>query len=284
MEREMHQSRDNKYIPMTSVSGGKGRQVAKDVYYYTTQIANLVFIGSPGTSDWIMVDAGMPKHARDIREEAADRFGEVPPSAIVLTHGHFDHVGSIVDLIYEWNIPVYAHPLEFPFLTGQMSYPKPDTSVEGGLLAKLAFMYPIEPIDITPVLKPLPQDGSVPVLNGWKWIHTPGHSPGHVSLFRECDGMLIAGDAFVTVRQDALYEVLIQKEEVNGPPRYLTTDWQEAWNSVKALQALNPLTAITGHGTAMEGDDLHIGLRRLVNEFDTLAIPKYGKYVVDANS
>lgn len=284
MEREMHQSRDNKYIPMTSVSGGKGREVTKDVYYYTTQIANLVFIGSPGTAGWVMVDAGMPKHARDIREEAADRFGNVPPSAIILTHGHFDHVGSIVDLIEEWNIPVYAHPLEFPFLTGQLSYPKPDISVEGGLLAKLAFMYPREPIDITPVLKPLPQDGTVPVINGWKWIHTPGHSPGHVSLFRECDGMLIAGDAFVTVRQDSLYEVLIQKEEINGPPRYLTTDWQDAWNSVKSLEALNPLTAITGHGTAMEGETLQSGLRKLADEFDTLAIPKYGKYVVGANS
>lgn len=282
MERKMHQSKDNRYIPMTSVSGGEGREVAKDIYYYTTQIANLVFVGSTGSAEWVMVDAGMPKHAKAIIEEAADRFGNISPSAIVLTHGHFDHVGSIVDLLEEWQVPVYAHPFEFPFLTGQMSYPKPDTSVEGGMLAKLAFMYPREPIDITPVLKPLPHDGSVPFLNGWRWIHTPGHSPGHISLFRECDGMLIAGDAFVTVRQDSLYDVLLQKEEINGPPRYLTTDWQDAWNSVKALEALNPLTAVTGHGTAMEGEALQAGLKKLVNEFDTLAIPKHGKYVTDA--
>jgi glyoxylase-like metal-dependent hydrolase (beta-lactamase superfamily II) len=282
MENGMHQSMDSRYIPMTSVSSGEGREVAEDVFYYTTQIANLVFIGYPGAPEWIMVDAGMPKHIRDIKIEAHDRFGDIPPSAIVLTHGHFDHVGSIVDLIEAWNVPVYAHPQEFPFLTGQMSYPKPDTSVEGGLLAKLAFMYPREPIDISPVLKPLPQDGSVPVLKGWRWIHTPGHTPGHVSLFRESDGMLIAGDAFVTVRQDSLYEVILQKEEINGPPRYLTTDWQDAWNSVKKLEALNPSTAITGHGNAMDGDALKIGLMKLVDEFDSIAIPKYGKYVVEA--
>lgn len=281
MEKEMHQSDDNKAIPMTSVSGGKGREVKKDVYYYTTQIANLVFIGSPGDKSWVMVDAGMPKHASDIREEAQERFGNVKPSAIILTHGHFDHVGSIVDLIEYWDVPVYAHKLEFPFLTGEMSYPKPDVSVEGGLLAKMAFMYPREPINIAPVLKPLPTDLSVPGLPGWKWIHTPGHSPGHVSFFRENDGVLIAGDAVITVRQDSLYQVLVQKKEINGPPRYLTTDWQDAWTSVRKLEALKPQVLVSGHGTAMEGEELTSGLKKLADEFDTLAVPDHGKYVVE---
>lgn len=282
MENEMHQSKDSKYIPITSVSGGKGREVRKDVYYYTTQISNVIFVGTPGEMDWVLIDAGMPKHASDILKAADERFGKIKPSAIILTHGHFDHVGSIVDLLDVWNVPVYAHPLEFPYLTDEMSYPDPDTSVEGGLLAKLSFMYPVKPIDITKVLLPLPVDQSVPGMKGWKWLHTPGHSPGHVSFFRECDGMLISGDAFVTVRQDSFYKVLLQKQEINGPPRYLTTDWQDAWVSVRKLEALQPETVISGHGTAMHGEELSRGLHKLVEEFDAFAIPEHGKYVEES--
>ena len=53
---------------------------------------------------------------------------------------------------------------------------------------------------------------------GWRWIPTPGHTPGHVSLFREADRSLIAGDAFVTVRQDSLYKVVIQQGKSAGRP------------------------------------------------------------------
>jgi glyoxylase-like metal-dependent hydrolase (beta-lactamase superfamily II) len=41
----------------------------------------------------------------------------------VLTHGHFDHVGSVIELADYWNVPVYAHKLELPYLVGQMDYP-----------------------------------------------------------------------------------------------------------------------------------------------------------------
>ncbi|AEI51816.1 MBL fold metallo-hydrolase [Runella slithyformis] len=276
----MKQSEDSKFIPMTSVSGGKGREVCPDVFYYTNQIVNLIMVGTPGSDAWVLIDAGMPASGAEILAVVEERFGRgVQPSAILLTHGHFDHVGSIVDLLKTWKVPVWAHPLELPYLTGMEAYPEPDTSVEGGLLAKISFLYPHEPIDIREAVQPLPADGSVPGLPGWKWIHTPGHSPGHVSFFRESDRTLLSGDAFITVRQDSLYKVLIQKEEVNGPPRYLTTDWTAAWTSVRTLEALRPEVVVPGHGTAMKGEELRTGLQKLVNEFDTLAIPEYGKFV-----
>jgi len=192
----MEQSKDNKAIPMTSVNSGKIREVAPDVAYYTNQIVNLVMIGHPG-NDWVLIDAGMPKSANDIKEAANNRFEGRPPKAIILTHGHFDHVGSIVDLILDWNVKVYAHPDEFPFLTGQQAYPEPDTSVEGGMLAKISSIYPNEPIDIHEALEMLTPGGSVPHLPGWQWIHVPGHSPGQIALFRESDGILISADAIV---------------------------------------------------------------------------------------
>jgi glyoxylase-like metal-dependent hydrolase (beta-lactamase superfamily II) len=274
----MKQSKDNKIIPMTSFSSGTGHAIRSDVYYYTNQIVNLVFVGTE--DHWAMIDTGMPKSAREIILAAEKRFGtQSRPSAIILTHGHFDHVGNVVELVQKWDIPVYAHPLEFPYLTGKKSYPEPDSSVEGGLLAKMSFIYPHEPIDISEVLRELPADNTVPELPGWKWIHTPGHSEGHVSFFREHDRALIAGDAFVTVRTDSFYRVLINDKEINGPPRYLTTDWKAAEESVQKLAALEPNVAITGHGPAMSGRELHKGLSELAEHFDELAIPEHGKYV-----
>jgi hypothetical protein len=89
----------------------------------------------------------------------------------------------------------------------------------------------------------------------------------------------LAGDAFVTVKQDSFYKVLVQKKEVHGPPVYLTTDWNAAKTSVQKLAELNPAYVITGHGSHMEGEELHEGLQRLANDFDNLAKPDHGKYV-----
>jgi glyoxylase-like metal-dependent hydrolase (beta-lactamase superfamily II) len=265
---------------MTSIRSGRGDEARADVYYYTNQIVNVVMVGSPGQPGWVLIDAGMPNSGPELQRVAEERFGRGnPPTCILLTHGHFDHVGGIVHLLEQWQVPVYAHPLEAPFLTGKQAYPEPDTTVEGGLLAKIASIYPHEPIDIAQALQPLPEDGTVPFLPGWRWLHVPGHSPGQVAFFRAEDLLLVPGDAFVTVRQDSFYKVLLQDAGVNGPPRYLTTDWQAAWDSVKLLEALKPQTAITGHGPAMSGADLRNGLFRLVRDFAKDAIPDHGKFL-----
>jgi len=114
---------------------------------------------------------------------------------------------------------------------------------------------------------------------GWRWVHTPGHTAGHVSLFRESDRTLIAGDAFVTVKQESALAVLTQKPEVHGPPAYYTTDWSAAWRSVEELESLRPQKAVTGHGVPMVGHELRAGLRTLARDFDRLAIPRQGRYV-----
>lgn len=280
MKNEKTRSSESFYIPMTSISSGKGVEVLPDVYCYTNQIVNIIMLGDPAEGSWILVDAGMPTSGKEIISAAKSRFGDNnPPKAIVLTHGHFDHVGGISDMIEEWAVPVYAHPLEFPFLTGEKEYPKPDSSVEGGLLAKISFIYPTHPIDIKEHLQPLPSDHTVPEMPDWVWVPSAGHSPGHVSFYRAADRTLISGDAFITVRQDSLYKVLIQKEEINGPPRYLTTDWQAAWESIKNLELLQPELVVPGHGQPMSGEAMKSGLKTLVDEFDRIAIPDHGRYV-----
>ena len=88
-------------------------------------------------------------------------------------------------------------------------------------------------------LKSLPEDGSVPGMPGWRWIHTPGHSVGHVSFWRESDRTIIAGDAFVTTDQESAYAVAIQKAQMHGPPMYYTVEWDKAKSSVESLPPWN---------------------------------------------
>ena len=280
LDKHISYGEDHKYILATSIESGKGIEVLPDLFSHTVQIVNIILVGHPDSNEFVLVDAGMPYSADKIISVIEERFGvNRRPQAIILTHGHFDHVGAIIDLVKHWEVPVYAHELELPFLTGELSYPDPDSTVEGGLVSKMSPIFPTDPINLGNHVERLPLDGSIPYLPGFKWIHTPGHSPGHVSLFRDEDKALIAGDAFVTVKQEYLYKVLTQEQEISGPPRYLTPDWQAALELVKKLEALKPSVAITGHGLPMEGKLLADSLTKLVQEFDSIAIPDYGKFV-----
>lgn len=70
-------------------------------------------------------------------------------------------------------------------------------------------LFPRRPIDVSRWLQRLPEDGSVPQMPGWRWIHTPGHTPGHISFWRERDRTIIAGDAFITTNQESAYAVAV---------------------------------------------------------------------------
>ncbi|GIP53482.1 MBL fold metallo-hydrolase [Paenibacillus vini] len=255
-------------------------KVLDDLWCVRTLIVNTVFVGHPERGDWVLVDTGLGPFKHALIQEADHIYGR-PPKAIILTHGHFDHVGCVIELSEYWKVPVYAHVEEFPYLTGLRDYPEGDPSVGGGLMAGVAPLYPNGPIDIGDRLQPLPEDGTVPGAPGWKWIATPGHSPGQVSLYREQDQTLIAGDAFITVKQESALAVMQQNKEIHGPPRYFTPDWESAKESLRKLAALPLETAVTGHGLPMSGEELRTGLKMLSENFDELAVPEQGKYVDD---
>lgn len=257
-------------------------EVASDVLCVRTLFVNFYVFGRPGTpsGEWVLIDTGLGMSLNHILEVAEERFGpDSKPHAIILTHGHFDHVGAVVQLANNWNVPVYAHELELPFLTGQQDYPVPDPTVDKGLMARMSVFFPHHAIDLGDRVQPLPQDETVPGMPGWRWIHTPGHAPGQVALFREDDRVLIAADAFVTVQQESAAAVLSQRPGVYGPPKYLTTDWLAAKDSVRRLYELQPSVVATGHGVPVSGEELTNGLETLVREFDQVAIPAQGKYV-----
>jgi glyoxylase-like metal-dependent hydrolase (beta-lactamase superfamily II) len=255
-------------------------EVAADVAGMTIVMVNVYFVGEPGSDDWVLVDAGLPMSASRIRAAAERRFGAgARPRAIILTHGHFDHVASLHALVEAWDVPIYAHELELPFLTGESDYPPPDPGVGGGIMAATSFVYPRGAYNFRPRIQALPSDGSVPHLHGWRWIHTPGHSPGHVSFFRESDRVLIAGDAITTQKQESFFGVMTQHQHVHGPPMYFTIDWDAAKHSVQNLARLQPSVAATGHGIPMFGEQLNVQLIALALHFEALGMPSDGRYV-----
>jgi len=256
-------------------------KVANGIWGMKIVFVNIYMI-RVNADEWVLVDAGLPRSAGRIIKMAATLFGENhPPKAIILTHGHFDHTGALEELLKTWDVPVYAHRLELPYLTGRSSYPPADPTVGGGLMSYTSFMFPTSPIDISDRVRVLDEhvDNHIPGLPGWRFVPTPGHAPGHISLFQEKHHVLITGDAFVTTKSESALAIARQKRVVSGPPKYLTYDWDASKTSVEKLMMLEPKVAATGHGKPMQGEKLRDQLRHLVDAFEEEAVPSHGRYV-----
>jgi glyoxylase-like metal-dependent hydrolase (beta-lactamase superfamily II) len=251
----------------------KSQLIAPGVVRVPTGIANAYLIGSP--TRWLLLDTGTPGNTANILRAVEQHFDDAtPPVAIILTHGHFDHAGSAFALAEHWGVNVYVHPLETPFVNGSSAYPPPDPTV-GGFMAQVIRFVPNAKYDLRPHLREL-EPGEMPWLQGWEIIETPGHTAGHVSLFRPRDRVLLAGDAFTTVKQDNMIGMLSQRPQVWRPPTYYTSDWQSARDSVLKLAALRPLVLGAGHGRPMAGYAALEQLQQLAQDFP---IPEYGRYV-----
>lgn len=254
--------------------------VAPGVWGLKDVFVNLYIIINAENNSWVLVDAGLKTAAPKIKKAVSLLFGiESRPAGIILTHGHFDHVGSLKMLAEEWDVQVYAHELELPYLTGLSKYPPADPSVDGGLMAEMAGLYPRGPIDLGFRVQALPMDGTVPFLPAWTSVNTPGHSPGHISLYRKEDGVLIAGDALVTTKAESALYTMLQKKSISGPPKYFTPDWEAAAASLKVLDGLHLDILATGHGRPMEGAGMRKSVHNLAQHFQQLAVPKQGRYV-----
>lgn len=177
----------------------------------------------------VLVDAGTRYARRRILRELGGRV----PSAHVLTHGHADHQGASAALCEQLGIDLWC--------------PAGDAdAVERGDLRDRG---PVNPITRTqhrwwagpgyPVSRRLREGDEV---GGFTVIETPGHSPGHVSYWREADHVLVAGDA------------LFGRHPVTGrpglhePPRIFTLDPVANRAAIRRLAALEPAVVCFGHG------------------------------------
>ncbi len=139
-----------------------------------------------------------------IEKATAELVGhDTVPAAIVLTHDHPDHAGAARALAERWACRVFVHPAELAIARGNF----PAMWRHAGPLDRYVILPAISALgprrrdsmlernSLTSVIEVLGPDGGVPCLPGWRWVHTPGHTPGHVSFYRAADGVLISGDA-----------------------------------------------------------------------------------------
>ena len=148
------------------------------------------------------------------------------------------------------------------------------------MMSLLSPIYPRGPVDLTGRLNELRWiAGELEPMMGWKALPTPGHTPGHVSFWREEDRILLPGDAFCTTKPESFFEASItQRPEMHGPPSYFTSDWEAARRSVMKLAGLAPEVVAPGHGKPLAGPGVAQALRELAKNFDEIAVPDNVKH------
>lgn len=233
--------------------------VAPDVYAVTLGrgvglLASNVYLVRSAES-WALVDAGWAGDADEIRQAAESVFGAgARPTAILLTHLHPDHSGAAGDLARAWGVPVYVHPDELPMAAGKHR-PAFDMPLDHWVIMPIMRLLPantrsrVETAgDITDVTRSLEPAGVVPGLPDWQWVATPGHTPGQVAYLRPAGGVLISGDAVVTVDLNSISGLLRGRQRLAGPPWYTTWNWPTARRSIAVMAAIGPQTLLPGHG------------------------------------
>ncbi|MDZ5609384.1 MBL fold metallo-hydrolase [Bacillus pseudomycoides] len=135
----------------------------------------------------VLIDTGFPGQIEDLHI-AMDKVGVSfdKLKVVILTHQDIDHIGSLPEILQNCgrNIKVYAHELDKPYIQGDLPLLK-DGHIENPPKGK---------VDDTLI------DGQeLPYCGGIRIIHTPGHTPGHISLYLRQSKTLVAGDSMYSV-------------------------------------------------------------------------------------
>lgn len=180
---------------------------------------------------------------------------------ILLTHDHPDHAGAARALAGTWRCPVYLHPGETAIASGDFA------AMEryAGPLDRWLILPAMRAIgerrraavlaqgSLVGLFRELEPGGSIPDLEGWEWLHTPGHTPGSVSFVRRVDGVVLTGDALVTLRVNAPAGFLVGRQGLSSPPWYTTWSPHLARTAIASIAALEPSVVGGGHGRPLAG-------------------------------
>ncbi|MGG0722578.1 MBL fold metallo-hydrolase [Bacillus mycoides] len=179
----------------------------------------------------VLIDTGFPGQIEDIQveiERVGVSFDKL--KVVILTHQDIDHIGSLPELLQNRgsNIKVYAHELDKPYIEGDLPLLK-DGNVENSPKGKVS--------DTVIDGQELPYCGGILIL------HTPGHTPGHISLYLKQSKTLIAGDS--------MYSVNGMLGGIHAPT---TLDVQEAQQSLKKYLNLDIESVVCYHGGLSKGN------------------------------
>ncbi|MGN7765063.1 MBL fold metallo-hydrolase [Paenibacillus sp. 22594] len=204
----------------------------------------------------VLIDTGVPGAAQKFKEAAAE--ASVPwdlVRTILITHQDIDHIGSLQALLEQSQskITVFAHEIERPYIEGDKMLLKltPDAvaAAEAALPPsvpeewKRAFLHILAHPPKGRVDQTLTGGEYLPIGGGITIIHTPGHSPGHLSLYHHTSRTLIAADA-LTVRGGQL----------SGPDAAATPDMATALQSLHKFAEFEIDQVICYHGGLFRGD------------------------------
>jgi glyoxylase-like metal-dependent hydrolase (beta-lactamase superfamily II) len=220
----------------------------------------VAYILSDGNS-WSLVDSGIRwDRGRLLKAIASLGLRTADCHSVLLTHGHCDHAGNAAFFADRCNAPLHAHADERIFIETQRTYiprGRRALSAQGLMFAAAEVVWPVRrrKVDIA-----LHEGDAVDTPAGtWRVLHTPGHTPGHISFYRESDRVLLSGDAIINV---------IPFKRVEGltlPQAIFSADTALARQSAKRLAELAPQTLLPGHGRPI-CENVAARLRDLVAE------------------
>jgi hydroxyacylglutathione hydrolase len=189
---------------------------------------------------------GFPRHAlnaylvHDVLIDAATRWrtGRMLSvlagrrlSLVALTHCHPDHQGAAAAVCRRFGVPLACHEADAPAMEGR-SPMLPQT----GLVRLGVRLLAGPPHPVGRILR----DGDE--VSGFRVIHAPGHTPGHVFYFRESDRFVIAGDVLANMN------VVTGRAGLLEPPRPFSVDPALNRQSMRLLADLRPSVVCFGHG------------------------------------
>ncbi|MBG9540062.1 MBL fold metallo-hydrolase [Bacillus thuringiensis] len=179
----------------------------------------------------VLIDTGFPGQFEDIQVEMKRVGVSVDKlKVVILTHQDIDHIGSLPDLLESGvsDIKVYAHELDKRYIEGDLPLLK-DVHVENPPKGKVS--------DTVIDGQELPYCGGILIL------HTPGHTPGHISLYLKQSKTLIAGDSMCSVNG-----------KLGGIHAPTTLNIMEAQQSLKKYLNLDIESVVCYHGGLSKGN------------------------------
>ncbi|MDN4524389.1 MBL fold metallo-hydrolase [Fictibacillus fluitans] len=208
----------------------------------------------------VLIDTGVPGQLQSLQSEmeaAGVPFRSL--THVILTHQDIDHTGSLPELqeASGHTLTVYAHKIDQPFIQGEKPLIKTDRSSlsdeEFEALPEMAKAFYEVPAPVSKVHIPLKGGEELELAGGISVIFTPGHTPGHISLYLKQSKLLVAGDSMYSMN-GVLY----------GPHKETTLDFEEAERSIQRYADYNVEQVVCYHG-GLCGENAGNQLQRLLN-------------------